>query len=91
MKNKDKAYRDIIQDLIIQKETFIAKDSNDDEEYPGYLQVTQCNPLKVIAFCKGQRDQAKSLMRPDINNVYIDATGSIVRPVDGKKVLLYEQ
>ncbi|XP_069136756.1 uncharacterized protein [Argopecten irradians] len=80
-------HKDIIQETVSLRQSYIDDDADPTSRYAGYLQYVAVDPFTVIMFSHAQIEVLVKMARPDI---YIDSKGCLIKSFpDQKRPYLY--
>lgn len=75
-------HKDIIQETISLRQSYIDDDNDQTSRYAGYLQYVAVDPFTVIMFSHAQIEVLVKMARPDM---YIDSTGCLIKSFPDQK------
>lgn len=91
MEKENDLAKHIIDDIMLSKPALEIKFP--DKLIPGYLQLFQIFPAQVVLYSYRQMELFKALQKRQSVNLFLDATGSLVKNLggiyDNKRMLLY--
>lgn len=83
--------KNIVDDVMLSKP--ILEKTFPDKLIPGYIQEFCVTPGKVVLYSYRQMEHFKTLQKNQTVSLFLDATGSLVKPLGGiyddKRMLLY--